>query len=128
MSIEFDILADKRWHIHERKLIDIRVTDSEGNPIDLTPTSLIWRVTRWPGREPLFLTRSTTEATITPVAHDDDEVGTKSIARCAVEASDYMDFPGSGVWHHELRDSSDDLVLSTGKAVLLPALPAEEES
>lgn len=122
MSITFNIDRDARWHVGERKELDIRVLDGNGLPVDLTGRHLTWRLARTKFSNNPYLIASTTLANLTIIPHEDDEYDVMSVAHIAVDPADYIEVPRAGRYRHELYDDIDNLVLSEGYAILLAAM------
>lgn len=120
MARRADITSSHEWFRFEAKNIDIRVLDSAGDAVDLTSLDLEWTVRRTAGSASAVLT-----VTPSAVAHSSDTGGVKSVARCAVATGDYGSLT-AGVWHHELWDRGNDVLLAYGDVHLREA--SEEAS
>lgn len=114
MSVRSDIRQDAGWFRYEAKSFDITVTDDAGDPVDLSATTLLWRLLREAGSSTVYLEK-TDGAGITVGGVDDN------VVTIAIDAdTDYDDLP-AGVYHHELWDTLNAVLLSYGDAWLNPS-------
>lgn len=117
MACQVDITDEHCWFIYESKQINITVLDTVGDPVDLTGLDLQWRFFRT-DFETVMITKVTpTEITVGGVD--------TNIAQIFIEGP--TDYQGTnpaeaGSHRHELWDRTNEVVLASGKAVLLRAL------
>lgn len=112
MSIRSDIKQSAGWHRWEEKTLLITITDANGDPVNLTGLSLLWRVVRDAGSSVVYLEK-TDDITVTGAS--------SNIATIPIDPdTDYEDLE-AGVHRHELIDLDNNLLLSYGDCWVLPA-------
>lgn len=109
MAIRSDITRAYDWFHGEAKVIVITVLDTAGVAVNLSASTLEWKVSRQRGSTQVYLTKGTGGNGIT-VGGAGNNVVTITILN-----TDYDDLL-AGIHYHELWDVGNNLLLSYGDA------------
>jgi hypothetical protein len=112
MSLNTPITAEDRWFRYETKLIEFTCVDPAGDPLNLSARTVRWIISATPGSA-ILLSKTTVSGIAVAGA-------SSNIARVTVDQGDYANLP-AGVYHHELWDMTEEVLLASGIAVIRAA-------
>lgn len=107
---------DMEFYQGEAVPITIPVTDSAGDPVELTGKTATWKVTAGRQDSTAVLEKTTADAT-NPIIFI-DSAGTKDAAKITLAKADTESLPAR-TYFHELRLTSDNRVVMEGKLTLI---------
>lgn len=112
MSVRSNITQAAGWFLHEAKILQITVLDAAGDPVDLSSTSLLWRLMH--GNTELINKTSGAGIAVSGAGNN--------IVSITIDQDADYDGLEAGIYRHELWDASNDALLSYGDAWLQHAV------